>query len=256
MSDNIVDFSAFKRKKAEEKEKKEEEPPIIAVLNDRQHFKLTPDNMLHGYLDVTGENEVLCRPATNEEIALMHHVLYLEVAVSELLKEHAPHKLYDDYITVPYVDWKMGEINNPAMAEWNAKYKDPDEVILDRRVDVLLYALRLNMFDVNPKNRVGLTVDEKITSGKLIRSERDVVWVHVNKAEALEGANLKATILRREMNESDGVFNAVKIDIPFPIADHRTAFLTDLLNAKSAEQAYDLILVAALRYGGTQQLID
>lgn len=244
MADNIVDLAAFRKRKRSEQPSPQS--PVFAIISDRAHYILHPD----GQLQVNVGDRTETRAATHEEMALMRHVQFLEATTANLLEKYAPHLLYDDYITTPFVDWDvLAKMQGGAMAEWNSKIVDHPDILLAREMHITLTQIRLEMQHIAYNNRVGLAMDEEFTGGKLLKASESPILLHIALNEDMEGNLLRASFKAARTVSIPGAITRGAFTFTFASKKARVEFMTRLLSFPTMQQVVDYLNGTLKRLG-------
>lgn len=231
MSDNIVDLSAFRKKK--KGQAPDPMTPITAVISDRSHINLYDDGTLEFFTGAAVDR----RPASREEMALMRHAQFLEARVATLLEEYVPHMLYDDYVTTPFIDWKEVTDRQGEMAqEWNRTYQDHPEIILSRRVHLMIEAARKRMHHIAFTNRLGLAVSDEIKHGKILKARNSPMMVFIAGPGDLEENMIRASFKAIHPSKRLGATTQGTFEFVFADNNARAAFIARLMSFANMEQ--------------------
>jgi hypothetical protein len=244
---NIVDFAKFQKAKKQKPEDPNYEHSSIAVTNDRIAYRVRSDLMFE-LLQGGQVKEV--RPATHAEVTLTEHCTYLEMVIRDLVVRHEPHRLLDDYLTYPYLDWTEYTSQQGEMAiEWNKNFVDEAIVPMAREAHVLIKDIRAMAAMLGFTDKIGFTMPELEDLGKFICSNTSPFVFRINSVADIAGTSLCVTFkLKDGCTDPAGVLSG-EIFIPeFWAKQERVTFMALLFTAPSSheflQQAESLILVA------------
>jgi hypothetical protein len=244
---NIVDFAKFQKAKKQKPEDPNYDNSSLAIVNDRISYRTRSDNMIE-LLEGGRVKEV--RPATHAEMMMAEHFAFLEATIIDLTLRHEPHRLLDDYLIFPYLEWNdiTGQAGEKAI-EWNRTFTDEANVPMKREAHLLLKDIRAMAAMLGFTNKIGFMSIEPNDLGKLVYSATSPFVFRINSVADIAGTSLCVTFkLKDGCTDPAGVLSG-EIFIPeFWAKQERVTFMALLFTAPSSheflQQAESLILVA------------
>lgn len=233
MADNVVNFGAFKAKQEKTTGNKSRE--VVVCVTDYEAYRLVDGLILETLL---GEKVIETRQATRAEVAIMNNSLYRELMLRQMAKKYAPHLMFDDHLSYPYIDWagmiKQLEPDQQSSAE--VLHVHPD-VALSRVVWPTIQAVREHAEETVPECRIAYVIPEDGYGREVVSN---ISPLKLKFREASDLKDLSLTVLVSE--KADPTVAPMEIELTqFDSAEQRVRFIASLLTQPASEELAEMV---------------
>jgi len=244
---NIVDFAKFQKAKKQKTEEQNEDNSVLAILNDRMAFLLNDGKSIQEF---EGGRPGKIDPVTRVEALLISQIYYLETALRDFVAHHAPHRLLDDYLTYPYIEWnELATTQTSTFQAWHEKFVEEPGVSMAREAHVLIKDIRAMAAMLGFTDKIGFISGEPGDMGKLICSPTSPFVFRINGVADIADSSLCVTFKLKDGCTDPAGLVSGEIFIPqFWVKQERVTFMALLFTAPSSfeflQQAESLIQAA------------